>query len=111
MQTGEVPHDYKTSYRRLQKVTFVATDQGPVVQSALLRGELVRLRRESGLTQEQVASALEWSPSKLIRVEGGRSSITKVDLDALLASMELPRRASASGSTLLNRGARGGLVG
>ncbi len=46
----------------------------------MLRSELVRLRKESVLTQEQVAAKLEWSPSKLIRVEGGRSSITKVDL-------------------------------
>jgi len=60
------------------------SDQGPVIQSALLRGKLVSLRKESGLTQQQVAEALEWSPSKLIRVEGGGSSITKVDLDALL---------------------------
>jgi transcriptional regulator with XRE-family HTH domain len=62
----------------------MAADQGPVVQSALLRGELVRLRKEKGLTQEQVADQLDWSPSKLIRVEGGRSQITRVDLDALL---------------------------
>ena len=62
----------------------MASDQGPVIQSALLRGELVRLRKERGLTQQQVAGAMEWSPSKLIRVEGGGSSITKVDLDALL---------------------------
>jgi transcriptional regulator with XRE-family HTH domain len=62
----------------------MASDQGPAVQSAVLRGELVRLRKDRGLTQEQVADTLEWSPSKLIRVEGGRSSITKVDLDALL---------------------------
>jgi transcriptional regulator with XRE-family HTH domain len=62
----------------------MATDQGPAVQSALLRSELTRLRKESGLTQEQVAVALDWSPSKLIRVEGGRVAITKVDLDALL---------------------------
>jgi transcriptional regulator with XRE-family HTH domain len=63
----------------------MATDQGPVVQSALLRGELVRMRKDKELTQEQVAEDLEWSPSKLIRVEGGRSAITKVDLDALLS--------------------------
>lgn len=62
----------------------MAADQGPVVESAILRGSLVRLRKAKGLTQEDVARALEWSPSKLIRVEGGRSSITKVDLDALL---------------------------
>jgi transcriptional regulator with XRE-family HTH domain len=59
-------------------------DQGPVVGSAILRAELVRLRRDKGLTQEEVARSLEWSPSKLIRIEGGRSGLTKVDLDALL---------------------------
>jgi len=84
----------------------VATDQGPVVQSALLRGELVRLRRESGLTQEQVAADLEWSPSKLIRVEGGRSSITKVDLDALLARYGVTSESTRERLQLLNRGAR-----
>jgi transcriptional regulator with XRE-family HTH domain len=77
-----------------------------VVQSALLRGELVRLRRESSLTQEQVASDLEWSPSKLIRVEGGRSSITKVDLDALLARYGVTSESTRERLQLLNRGAR-----
>jgi transcriptional regulator with XRE-family HTH domain len=92
--------------KRLQKVIFVATDQGPVVQSALLRGELVRLRRESGLTQEQVAATLEWSPSKLIRVEGGRSSITKVDVDALLTKYGVTSESTRERLQLLNRGAR-----
>ena len=75
----------------------MASDQGPVVQSAILRSELVRLRKENGITQEQVAENLEWSASKLIRVEGGRSSITKVDLDALSGSTVSRRRCSASG--------------
>ncbi len=92
--------------KRLQKVIFVATDQGPVVQSALLRGELIRLRRESGLTQEQVAATLEWSPSKLIRVEGGRSSITKVDVDALLTKYGVTSESTRERLQLLNRGAR-----
>ncbi len=84
----------------------MATDQGPVVQSAVLRGELVRLRKESGLTQEQVAADLEWSPSKLIRIEGGRSSITKVDLDALLARYGVTSESTHERLQLLNRGAR-----
>src|ERR1700687_1544245 len=62
----------------------MANDQGPGVQSAILRGELVHLRKERRLTQDKVAGDLSWSPSKLIRVEGGHSAITKVDLDALL---------------------------
>jgi len=84
----------------------MATDQGPVVQSALLRSELIRLRKESGLTQEQVADALDWSPSKLIRVEGGRSSITKVDLDALLTRYGVTSEGQRERLQALNRGAR-----
>jgi transcriptional regulator with XRE-family HTH domain len=84
----------------------MATDQGPVVLSALLRGELVRLRRESGLTQEQIAAQLEWSPSKLIRVEGGRSAITKVDLDAILDRYGVTSESTRERLQLLNRGAR-----
>jgi transcriptional regulator with XRE-family HTH domain len=85
---------------------LVATDQGPVVLSALLRNELVRLRRESGLTQEQVAVSLEWSPSKLIRIEGGRSSITKVDLDALIAEYGVTSEGIRDRLHALNHGAR-----
>lgn len=85
----------------------MASDQGPVIQSALLRSELTRLRKERGLTQQQVAKTLEWSASKLIRIEGGVSSITKVDLDALLTNysvtLESHRRERLQA---LNRGAR-----
>lgn len=84
----------------------MATDQGPVVQSALLRGELVRMRREKDLTQEQVAEQLDWSQSKLIRVEGGRSSITKVDLDALLTEYGVTSESTRERLQTLNRGAR-----
>jgi transcriptional regulator with XRE-family HTH domain len=84
----------------------MAADQGPVVVSALLRSELVKLRRERDLTQEQVAGELEWSPSKLIRVEGGRSSVTKVDLDALLDTYEVTSAAERERMQALNRGAR-----
>jgi hypothetical protein len=84
----------------------VAVDQGPVVQSAMLRGELTRLRKESGLTHEQVALELEWPPSKLIRIEGGRSSITKVDLDALLHRYGVSSEDTRDRLQALNRGAR-----
>jgi transcriptional regulator with XRE-family HTH domain len=84
----------------------MAADQGPVVSSALLRSQLVRLRKDKGLTQEHVANRLEWSPSKLIRVEGGRSSITKVDLDALLAVYEVTSEGDRERLAALNRGAR-----
>jgi transcriptional regulator with XRE-family HTH domain len=84
----------------------MGVDQGPVVQSAILRGELVRLRKENKLTQEEVARALEWSPSKLIRIEGGHSAITKVDLDALLTQYEVMSPDERARLQELNRGAR-----
>src|ERR1700759_1950336 len=92
---------------RLLKVVFaMANDHGPVVQSAIRRSELVRVRRERGLTQQQVAVALEWSPSKLIRVEGGGSSITKVDLDALLTEYGVTSESHRERLQALNRGAK-----
>ncbi|MCP2337609.1 helix-turn-helix domain-containing protein [Actinomadura rupiterrae] len=84
----------------------MATDQGPVVDSALLRSELVRLRKEKGLTQEQVARTLEWSPSKLIRVEGGKSSITRTDLQALLMTYDVTSEGRQERLQSLARGAR-----
>jgi len=84
----------------------MASDQGPVIQSAVLRSELVRLRKERDLTQEQVAGNLEWSASKLIRVEGGHSSITKVDLDALLGQYGVTSESQRERLQTLNRGAK-----
>lgn len=84
----------------------MATDQGPVVLSALLRGELVRYRKERSLTQEQVAEDLAWSPSKLIRIEGGRSALTQVDLDALLREYGITSESIRDRLQALNRGAR-----
>lgn len=84
----------------------MATDQGPVVQSALLRNELLRLRLDRKLTQEQVAHSLEWHPSKLIRIEGGRSNITTTDLRALLAEYGVTSEGRRERLEALARGAR-----
>ncbi|MGD0246609.1 MAG: helix-turn-helix transcriptional regulator [Streptosporangiaceae bacterium] len=84
----------------------MTSDQGPVVQSALLRSELVRLRKETGLTQQQVAANLDWSQSKIIRIEGGHSSITRVDLDALLGEYGPAAEKERGRLQALNRDAR-----
>ena len=84
----------------------MAADKGPIVDSAMLRLELVRLRKAGRLTQEDVARRLEWSPSKLIRIEGGRSAITKVDLDALLTQYGVTSADERDRLQDLNRGAR-----
>jgi hypothetical protein len=70
--------DVQTSSSDYRERKYMVTDQGPVVQSVLLRSELCRLRNESGLTQEQVVNDLERSPSKVIRFEAARGSVAKV---------------------------------
>jgi transcriptional regulator with XRE-family HTH domain len=57
----------------------------PLFQKRRLRGELRRLRGEASLTQREVAEALHWSPSKVIRIETGATGISVTDLRALLA--------------------------
>ncbi|GAB2823365.1 helix-turn-helix transcriptional regulator [Actinocorallia aurea] len=80
--------------------------QGPVVESALLREELVRSRKDAGYTQEQVAAALEWHPSKLIRIEGGKTGINRVDLGALLVHYGVTSESKQARMQDLARGAR-----
>lgn len=64
------------------------------------------LRKEKSLTQEQVARALEWSPSKLIRIEGGKSGLTRTDLQALLHQYGVTSESKVERLQALNRGAR-----
>jgi transcriptional regulator with XRE-family HTH domain len=50
-----------------------------------LRVELRRARTKANLTQKDVAEALDWSPSKVIRIESGQVAISTTDLKALLS--------------------------
>lgn len=62
----------------------MAQIESPIVQQRRLRAELRRARDNADLTQKGVADELEWSPSKVIRIETGAVSISRSDLMALL---------------------------
>jgi transcriptional regulator with XRE-family HTH domain len=62
----------------------MAEGGSPLVQRRRLRAELKKARYESRLTQEQVASEMDWSLSKIIRIESASSGISANDLKALL---------------------------
>lgn len=62
----------------------------PLVAWRRLRIELRRLREAKGDTQQQVADAMEWSLSKLIRIETGRIRISTNDLKVLTGYYGLP---------------------
>jgi len=58
--------------------------ENPVVQQRRLRTELRRIREDAGMFQKDVAEAMDWGASKLIRIETGAVGIAKTDLIALL---------------------------
>lgn len=62
----------------------MTTVQGPTVGRRRLRTALRRAREAAGMTQEQVAAAMEWSLSKVIRIEAGAVSISTTDVRALV---------------------------
>lgn len=82
------------------------SDQGPVVERELLVGELQRLRKAKALTQGDVARGLEWSQAKLMRIEGGRQSITRTDLEALLRLYQVEDQGEIDRLVELSRGSR-----
>jgi len=56
----------------------------PQVHRRRLGARLKRIREQTPLTQQQVTTALEWSLSKLVRIEMGAVGISATDLRALL---------------------------
>jgi len=78
----------------------------PVVQRRRLRAELRRARLEAGLTQDQVATAMDWSLSKLIRIENGTVGISTNDLKAILAHYKITDQKRTAEFLTLSRGAR-----
>lgn len=61
----------------------------PAVQGRLLRTMLRTTRLGLGLLQSHVARDLDWSPSKLLRIERGEHGISTTDLKALLELYEI----------------------
>lgn len=62
----------------------MSTTANPIFERRRLRLLLRRLREELGLSREEVAEAMRWSPSKLTRIELGDVKISTKDLTALV---------------------------
>lgn len=84
----------------------VSENPGPAVQRRRLRAELRRARLDSGLTQEQVATAMDWSLSKLIRIENGSVGISTNDLRAILVHYKITDQSRTAELLALARSAR-----
>jgi len=84
----------------------MAEVQGSAIQRGRLTRELRRIRKDAGMTQEQVAAAMEWSLSKLIRIEGGGVSISVSDLRSLLTLYQIAEDGHVEELVALARAAR-----
>lgn len=62
----------------------MALTQDPIVEKRRLRLALRKARGEAGLTQQQVADALDWSREKVLRIEKGAVSVHPTDVRDLL---------------------------
>lgn len=62
----------------------MAPAQDALVHRRRLRARLRQARTDRGLTQREVANAMDWSLSKLIRIESGSVGISSSDLKVLL---------------------------
>ncbi len=71
-----------------------ADSEPPAVARRRLRLALRRLREAKGVTQGQIAEALEWSLSKVNRIESGDVTISNTDLRALLGLLGVTESAT-----------------
>lgn len=62
----------------------MAQSQDAMTYRRRLRSELRALRKGKGVPQREVAASLDWSLSKLNRIESGQVGITTLDLKGLL---------------------------
>jgi len=62
----------------------VASVESPAIARRLVRLALREARQAKRLTQSDVAEAMEWSLSKIMRIESGEVTINPIDLRALL---------------------------
>jgi transcriptional regulator with XRE-family HTH domain len=73
----------------MQKVRPMPTNS-PATTRRRLRAEFRRMREAAGLAQSEVAQKLDWSQSKLIRIENGSVGISVTDARALLSTYGAP---------------------
>jgi len=85
----------------------MAIEGDPAIPRRRLRGKLREAREGSHLTREAAATELDWSLSKLVRIETGDQGISKTDLQALLQLYKVTNESTVEELTELARSGRG----
>ncbi len=79
----------------------------PSSERRKLRTQLRRARGAAGLTQREAAQRLDWSESKLIRVENGEVGLSVTDLQAMLQLYGVTDEQAVADLSDAARGSRG----
>jgi transcriptional regulator with XRE-family HTH domain len=77
--------------REMTDMTLDPPGPDPTIHRRRLRNELRRARESAQRTQKDVTAAMDWSVSKLIRIESGTVNISTNDLRALLGFYDVPQ--------------------
>lgn len=85
----------------------MATAEDPAIPRRRLKGELRAARTESGMTREAAAAELDWSLSKLVRIETGDQGVSVTDLRALLQLYSVTDQSTIEELTEMARASRG----
>jgi len=85
----DLPSTHLGTLRRMRETGPVSDLDGLTIRHRRLAAELRRLRGRSGMTGDQVAETLGWSPSKVSRLEHGRTGFKLGDVEALLDLYEV----------------------
>ncbi|MFH8465036.1 Scr1 family TA system antitoxin-like transcriptional regulator [Streptomyces sp. NPDC017991] len=80
--------------------------EDPGFQRARLRDRLRKAREGAGLKQREVAEQLDWSPSKVIRIEAGTVGVSVTDVRVLLGHYGITGQAQVKALTDMARAAR-----
>ena len=84
----------------------MAPGASPLIERRRLRTELREARQDAGLTQEAVAQQMDWSLSKIIRIETGSVGVSTNDLAALLRLYKVRDRQRVKGLIELGKASR-----
>jgi transcriptional regulator with XRE-family HTH domain len=90
----------------MQKEPMMPAIPSPTARGRRLRYELRRLREEADLTHSEVARRLEWSASKVSRIETGQSRVQTGDVRDLLEVYGVTDQTVAEALVQLAREAR-----
>ena len=84
----------------------MTTGGGPTVRRRQLMAELRRLREATRLTQDEVASQLDWHPTKVMRIETGRTAPHPNDVRVMLGLYGVTDADAVAGLIKLAKDAR-----